>query len=113
MAEDFGLPDLIQQDAGAVKVAGRHTDMLQVGIGDSGASEHLHDTSMNGMLHDAKPSHTRYTAAVGYIHGDSTGQLQLSVPNLECIPAAWCPRLGRYDHYHNHGKKDYHLTYGP
>ena len=69
-----------------MKVAGKHTDMLQVGIGDSGASEHLHDTSMNGMLHDARPSHTHYAAAVGYIHGDSTGKLKLSVPNLEGLP---------------------------
>ena len=65
-------------------------DGLTMGIGDSGATDHLHDSSFNECLSNPRPSRTRYaTAGEGSIKGDLVGELDVSVLNLNSQPN--CP----------------------
>ena len=57
------------------------------GIGDTGATDHLCDSSMNPMLYDAVPATTRYqTAGEGTIRGDLKGKMDVTVLNLDHQP---------------------------
>ena len=65
----------------------RSHEGLIMGVGDSGASDHLHDASLNSCLKDALPSDTSYQIANGkYIQGDLKGDMDITVLNLDHQP---------------------------
>ena len=66
-------------------------DGVQYGVGDSGASDHLHDSAYNPCLRDAVPSNATYaTAGDKSITGDLRGKMDVTILNLghqpECPP---------------------------
>ena len=57
------------------------------GIGDTGATDHLHDSTQNPMLYDTMPATARYqTAGEGTITGDLKGKMDITVLNLDHQP---------------------------
>lgn len=62
-------------------------DEVEMGIADSGATDHLHDSSVNPHLRDARPSKQSYqTAGGGSIAGDLEGELDVTILNLDRQP---------------------------
>jgi hypothetical protein len=62
---------------------------LTYGIGDSGATHHLHDSEFNPYLYNIREATSEYcTAGDGMIQGDLTGSMDISVLNLDHQPEA-------------------------
>ena len=73
-----------------IGASGDATEGLQLDVGDSGATDHLHDAALNDCLTDSCPATTSYQIADGNsIHGDMQGDLDVSVLNLDHQPS--CP----------------------
>ena len=63
---------------------------IEFGIADSGATDHLHDSSYNSCLSNTKPSSALYaTAGEGHISGDLESDMDVTVLNLDHQPN--CP----------------------
>ena len=62
-------------------------ESVTMGVGDSGATDHLHDASYNCYLRNAVPSTTSYQIADGgSITGDLEGDMDVTVLNLDHQP---------------------------